>query len=104
MPRYYDPQEEERKDREARLRREVLEDEAAQNDQMGGYRTRIAGSFRSARRMAPRQADFSAGMLRFVILLFLVLWLMLFIKFGVQSAYILLLFIPLYFFFKLRRR
>ena len=104
MPRYYDPQEEERKEREARLRREMLEGEAAQNEHIGGYRTRIAGSFRSARRMAPRQVDLSAGMLRFVILLFLVLWLILFIEFGVQSVYILLLFIPLYFFFKLRRR
>jgi Flp pilus assembly protein TadB len=105
MPRYYNPQEEEAREREARVRKELLDGREVQDKNEGlGYRTRIAGSFRQARRRTPQQADLSAGILRLAILLFLVLWLILFLEFGVQSAYILLLLIPLYLFFKLRRQ
>ncbi len=68
------------------------------------YRSRIAGSFRIARRRTPQQANLSAGMLRLGVLFFLVLWLILFLEYGIQSVYLLLMLIPLYLFFKLRRR
>ncbi|MDW8331118.1 MAG: hypothetical protein RMK43_05655 [Cyclobacteriaceae bacterium] len=104
MPRYYDPQEEERKERLERLRKEMqasnAEDDIISND----YRQRIAGSFRSSRRRTTQQADTSAAMLRLAILLFLVLMLMAYLQFGAAALYGLLLFVPFYFLLKFRKR
>lgn len=103
MPRYYDPREEERKQREERLRKEMDAQSAERDLTDAGYRQRIAGSFRSSRRRTPAQTDTSAAMLRLVVLLLLVLMLMAYIEFGASALYLLLLLVPLYFFMRLRK-
>jgi hypothetical protein len=66
-PRFYDPKEEERREREERIRKELSLVDAEQEV----HRTRIAGSFKEARRMTSRQSDPSASLLRIIILIFL---------------------------------
>ncbi len=104
MPRYYDPKEEERRQREERLRKEMDAESEASDLTDAGYRQRIAGSFRSARRRTPAQTDTSAAMLRLVVLLLLVLTLIAFIEFGTPAVYLLVLLVPLYFFMRFRKR
>lgn len=103
MPRYYDPQEEERREREKRLREEMDEKNGEHDSANAGYRQRIAGSFRSARRRTPSQADTSAAMVRLAILLLLVLMLIAYIQFGPTALYLALLLVPLYFFMRFRK-
>jgi|DewCreStandDraft_4_1066084.scaffolds.fasta_scaffold46767_2 Flp pilus assembly protein TadB len=103
LPRYYDPKEEERKQREERLHKEIETDRTENGLSDGGYRQRIAGSFRSSRRRTPAQTDTSAAMLRLVVLLLLVLILMAYIEFGASALYLLLVLVPLYFFMRFRK-
>lgn len=103
MPRYYDPQEEERRERLERLQKEM--DSNPENISLSSdYRQRISGSFLSSRRRTAQQADTSAAMLRLGIFLFLVLMLMASIQFGADALYGLLLFVPFYFLLKFRKR
>lgn len=104
LPRYYDPKEEERREREDRLRKEMNNQNTEHDLADTGYRQRIAGSFRSSRRRTPRQSDTSAAMMRLVVLLLLVLLLMAYIQFGAPALYLLLLLVPLYFFMRFRKR
>ncbi|HEX5171989.1 MAG TPA: hypothetical protein VFW11_22580 [Cyclobacteriaceae bacterium] len=104
-PRFYDPREEERKEREERIRKELKEfSEINENENhfQSDYRSRIAGSFKSARRSASRQKSPSTSLLRIIILTFLSIWLIAFLQFGNVAFYALLLFIPLYLFMKSR--
>jgi hypothetical protein len=102
-PRFYDPKEEERKEREERIRRELKQNEEGESiESYSAYRSRIAGSFRSAKRTASRQNNPSASLIRLIILTFLTLWLVAFIQFGNVAFYGLLLFIPFYLFLKSR--
>ena len=102
-PRFYDAKEEERKEREERIRRELKgpEEEKLIEDH-GDYRSRIAGSFKSAKRTASRQKSPSSNLIRLVILTFLTLWLIAYIQFGNVAFYALILFIPFYLFLKSR--
>lgn len=118
-PRFYDAQEEERREREERIRRELdnerLKNGVGQGDGTAtdltaepsvpaGYRDRISGSFRMAKKTAKVQADPSANMLRLVILLILSLGLIAFIQFGLIALYIVaFLFVPFYFYLKFRK-
>jgi hypothetical protein len=100
-PRFYDPKEEERRAREERIRSELkLENKTEE----GVYRSRIAGSFKEARRLSSRQSDPSASLLRIIILTFLTIWLIAFLQFGTVTFYALLLFIPFYLYLKFKRR
>lgn len=102
-PRFYNAQEEERKIRNERIRQEVLSElENKQPEAETGYRSRISGSFRTAKKTAGRQADPSSSMLRLIVLTFLALWLYAFIQFGNVAFYGLLLLVPFYFFLKFR--
>lgn len=104
-PRFYDAQEEERREREERIKNELSlqeEKEESREDVDTGYRSRIAGSFKNARRSTSRQSNTSASLMRFIILTFLALLLVAFFQFGNVALYGLLLFIPFYFFLKLR--
>src|SRR5690606_32699104 len=82
-PRWYDADEEERRERRERVEREAIRElQQSQEEQPDSdYRSRIAGSFKSARRTASRQTDPSASMLRLIILTFLAIWLIAFIQF-----------------------
>jgi Flp pilus assembly protein TadB len=107
IPRHYDPVEEERKQREERIRAELgmtakekheLEAEAL------GYRQRIAGSFRGAKKTSTAQADPSAGLLRLLVLTFLAVWLIAYLHYGSIALYALFLIVPFYLYLKFRKR
>lgn len=105
-PRHYDPLEDERKEREERIRRElsIESDKKADDDRLYGYRARIAGSFRSAKKTATVQKDPSANMLRLIILLVLAVGLIAFIEYGKIALYgIALIIVPFYFYLKFRK-
>ena len=112
-PRFYDAQEEERRDREERIKKELsLEKEKANQPSIAEeevdeismqHRSLVRGSIRASRKSTTRQADPSASMLRLIILTFLALLLVAFIQFGNVALYGLLLIVPFYFFIKMRR-
>lgn len=107
-PRHYDPAEEERKEREERIRRELSlgkenKDEKTE-DEIHGYRTRIAGSFRTAKKTATVQRDPSANMVRLFILMLLTVGVLAYIEYGKVALYaIALVFVPFYLFLKFRK-
>jgi hypothetical protein len=102
-PRFYDPVEEERKEREKRIREELrLNDE--KESISADYKSRIAGSFRTAGRGASRQSDPSASLLRIAILLVLSIWVVGYLQFGSAINYMVLAFVPVYLFLKFRKR
>ena len=105
-PRHYDPQEEERKEREERIRRElsIESGQKEDDDDLHGYRSRIVGSFRSAKKTATVQKDPSANMLRLIILLVLAIGLIAFIEYGKVALYgVALIIVPFYFYLKFRK-
>ena len=109
IPRHYDPQEEERKERELRIRMELkqeglLKDENTVEDPRADYRARISGSFRSAKRTTSAQSDPSASMLRLMITLILTVGLIAFLQYGKNALIgVALVFIPFYLYLKFRK-
>jgi hypothetical protein len=104
-PRHYDPLEEERKEREERIRQELnLERDKAREDDTHGYRRRIAGSFRTAKKTVTVQRDPSASMLRLIILLVLTIGLIAFIEYGKVALYgVAFVIVPFYLYLKFRK-
>ena len=106
-PRHYEPQEEERKEREERIRRELSIESGQKkedDDNSLGYRSRMVGSFRSAKKTATVQKDPSANMLRLIILLVLAVGLIAFIEYGKVALYgVALIIVPFYFYLKFRK-
>lgn len=105
-PRHYDPLEEERKEREERIRKElsVEESKPQKEEDLQGYRSRIAGSFRTAKKTVTVQKDPSASMLRLIILMVLTIGLIAFIEYGKVALYgIALVFVPFYLYLKFRK-
>src|SRR5688572_28003832 len=105
-PRHYDSLEEERKEREERIRRELSIEagKKLEGDNSQGYRSRIAGSFRTAKKTATIQKDPSANMLRLIILMVLTIGLIAFIEYGKVALYgIAIIIIPFYFYLKFRK-
>jgi len=107
-PRHYDPVEEERKEREERIRREMSlgkdNNEEKEQDDTHGYRTRITGSFRTAKKTATVQRDPSASMIRLVILMVLTVGVIGYIEYGNVALYgIALVFVPFYLYLKFRK-
>jgi hypothetical protein len=105
-PRHYDPLEEERKEREERIRRELSIEagKKLEDDNSQGHRSRIAGSFRTAKKTATVQKDPSANMLRLIILMVLTIGLIAFIEYGKVALYgIAIIIIPFYFYLKFRK-
>ena len=103
-PRYYDAKAEERKEHEDRIRREIARERGETERGDDSYRTRIAGSFHSARRRSRKNSgDLNATMLRLGVLLFLSLFLIAFFTWGKPVIYSLLLFVPFYFYLKFRK-
>ena len=105
-PRYWNPDAEERKEREERIRKEIEREKGLENESQEGYRyrDRITGSFHASRRRSNQsQGQLNAVLLRSGVLLFLVLFLMAFLTWGTDSLYALLIFVPLYFYFKLKK-
>jgi Flp pilus assembly protein TadB len=106
-PRFYNPEEEERKAREERIRKDLEASSVKAPeviiDDTYTYRTRIAGSFRKANKSSVAKADPSTSMLRLIILLILAVGFIAYIQFGAIALYVAaLVFVPLYFFLKFR--
>ncbi|WP_276373194.1 hypothetical protein [Chryseolinea sp. H1M3-3] len=105
-PRHYDPAEEERKEREERIRKELGADVPGkqEEDEIHGYRKRIAGSFRTAKKTVTVQRDPSATMLRLIILTVLTIGLIAFIEYGRVALYgLAVVFVPFYLYLKFRK-
>lgn len=106
-PRHYDPKEEERKERDLRIRQELMDQELKQkseDDAMHGYRSRISGSFRNAKKTVAPQADPSSSMLRLIITLIITLGLIGFLQFGrIALVVVALVIIPFYLYLKFRK-
>jgi hypothetical protein len=103
IPRHYDPREEEMKERQERIRREVeagLRKETAEDLQI--HQSRIKGSFQSARKRSVQKTEPSAALLRTLITLFIVIELWAYLQFGNVAFYGVLIIIPFYLFLKLR--
>ena len=108
-PRHFDPMEEERKEREERIRSELhLQQEKDEAKDVASdtqaYRTRITGSFRIAKKTATVQRDPSANMIRLVILMVLTIGLFAFIEYGEVALYgVAAIFVPFYLYLKYRK-
>jgi|SRR5688572_22691587 hypothetical protein len=105
-PRHFDPKEEERKERELRIQREQLSEEQKKRleEDEHGYRSRIAGSFKTAKKTVAPQADPSSTMIRLIITLIITLGLIGFLEYGrIALVGAALIFIPFYLYLKYRR-
>ena len=105
-PRHYDPQEEERKEREERIRQElgIEAGKKLEEDNAQGYRTRMVGSFKTAKKTATPRKDPSENLLRLMILIVLTVGLIAFIEYGKVALYgVALIIIPFYFYLKFRK-
>ena len=106
-PRHYDPKEEERKERELRIKRELMSEEEQrklEEDDAFGYRNRIAGSFKTAKKTVTPQSDPSSTMLRLIILMIITVGLFAFLEFGrIALVGVALVFIPFYLYLKYRK-
>ncbi len=106
-PRYWDQEGEERREREERIRREIEREKGIKPDAsevQEGYRDRITGSFHAARKRSNKSSgELNAVLLRSGVVLFLVLFLMAFLTWGKDSLYALIVFVPVYFYFKFKK-
>lgn len=103
-PRFYDQKAEERKEREERIRREVERERGETSATDGNYRDHMTGSFQAARRRSKRgSGEFKTAILRSAVLLFMTLLVMAYLTWGKDALYSLLLFIPIYFYFKFKK-
>jgi Flp pilus assembly protein TadB len=102
QPRYYDPQEEEQREREQRIRKELQESETKED--LLSHRSRIAGSFRQAKKTTSKQSDSSTAILRTLILTFLVIWLIAYLHYGKPAIYALFVLVPVYLYFRFLKK
>ncbi len=102
-PRHYDPQEEERRAREERIQKEMNGGDETE-EKLREYRTRISGSFRTARGKQTKNFDPSANILRLVIIMILVLFVIAYLHYGNVSIYFLALIIPVYLWIRFVRK
>jgi hypothetical protein len=105
IPRHFDPLEEQRKEREERIKQEIeagLRKEETEED-LALHRSKIKGAIQSARRRSNMKVGQpSAAILRTAITLFLVIQLWAYLQFGSAALYGMLLLVPAYLFMKLR--
>ena len=86
-PRFYDSQKEEMLERENRIRLEMEKQRGEMKPEESIHRTRIAGSFRAARKRSnPEKATGNAVMIRF----------------GPPALYAMILFVPFYLYLKFK--
>ena len=103
-PRFYDQKAEERKEREDRIRRETERQHGIAISEENDYRSRISGSFHSARkRSSNSKGELSVILLRSGLLLFLTLFAMAYLTWGRPVLYSLLVAIPIYVYYRLKR-
>lgn len=103
-PRFYDKKAEERKEREDRIRQEVERERGEASLEANDYKSRIAGSFQSARKRSNQgKGELNVILLRSALLLFLALFAMAYLTWGRPALYILLVAIPIYVYFRLKK-
>jgi len=103
-PRYWDQAAEERREREDRIRREVEREQGITPEGVGDYRSRITGTFQSARKRSNKsKSGLSTVLLRSGMLLFMVLLLMAVLQWGRDALYMFLIFVPVYIYFKFKK-
>ncbi len=103
-PRFWDPKEEERRDREERIRREIEIERGEKLEEISDHRQRMVGSFHSARKRSKASQDtLSSALIRLAVLLFLALFIMAFLQWGKIALYSFFLFLPVYVYFKFRK-
>lgn len=104
-PRFYDAQKEEMEERERRIKQELEREKGIViSENSAAYRSRIAGSFKAARKRSKPDDALNATLLRFGILLFLTVFVIAFLEFGRPALYLLLLFLPFYLYLKFKRK
>ncbi|MEO1049078.1 MAG: hypothetical protein AAFX87_00515 [Bacteroidota bacterium] len=99
-PRYYDPVKEEIEERTERIKREMQQSNDEQ--EVGDYRSRISGSFHS--RKSSKSVGLQTGLRQMTIIIILVGAMFGYIQFGNDVLYGLLLLVPLYLYFRLKRK
>ncbi|MCZ8355027.1 MAG: hypothetical protein O9340_09850 [Cyclobacteriaceae bacterium] len=104
IPRHFDPLEEQRKEREERIKQEIKAGLRKETEEdLANHRSKIKGAMQAARRRSNMQAGQpSAAILRTAITLFLVIQLWAYLQFGSVALYGMLLLVPAYLFMKLR--
>src|SRR5688572_25798186 len=102
-PRYWDPQKEEREERDRRIREE-LATEKKEDAASGDYRSRIKGSFHKAMRRSKPAAETSAILIRFAVMLFITLFLIAYLTWGYPAIYALFLALPVWVYFRFIRK
>lgn len=104
-PRFYDAQKEEMKERELRIKRDLELERGNAGEESQAYKSRIAGSFQAARRRSKSTSDtLQSNLLRFGVLLFIVLFLIAFLQWGRVAMYSFIPVVPLYLYFKFKRK
>lgn len=101
-PRYFDDQEEERKEREERIKKELEREQGKEVPIDPAYRSRIAGSFRTTKKTITPRVDPSVNILRLIILLVLVGFIIAYLQFGNNVVYGLVIIVPLYLYVRIR--
>ncbi len=103
-PRFYDSQKEEMQERENRIKMELARELGSQKTaEAPAHLTRIAGSFRAARKLSsPEKATGNAVMIRLAVLLFITVLLIAYIEFGPPALYSLILFAPFYLYLRFK--
>ncbi len=103
-PRFYDAKAEERKEREDRIKQELAREQGLATAETSDYRSRMTGAFHSARRRSQTsQETLKANLIRFGVLLFLTLFIIAFLTWGKDAFYSLLVFVPVYIYFKFKK-
>ncbi len=105
-PRFYDPLKEELEEREERIKSELARERGEKMEEPGDYRARISGAFQAARKRNDGGAkiDTNATLLRFGILLFLTLFIVAYLEWGKPALYSFFLLIPIYLYWKFKKR
>jgi hypothetical protein len=103
-PRFYNPEEENRKEREERIRRELeLEKGIVSDGNEYLHRSRIAGAFQAARKRSKKSSTPNAALMRTASLLFLVLFIIAFLQWGRPAMYLGFLIVPFYLYAKFKK-
>jgi len=105
-PRFYDPQKEEREERDRRIREELAleKEKVEENNAVGDYRSRIRGSFQRSRRRAKPSSETNAILIRLAVLLFIAIFLIAYLTWGNVVFYALFLAFPVWIYFRFMRR
>lgn len=101
-PRHYDPQKDEREERNRRIQQELENEKEHKAD---GFETRIKGSFQHARKRSQvSSGELQAALVRIAILLVLVITIIAYLQWGTKAFYGFLVFVPLYLWWRLKNR